>query len=214
MNKLQEIRSALGFKTTSEFARFLDKLPATVDKYLKNDRNIGTKFIHDLKSKIPNLNEKYFFSNKEPMFNSPVKHSSHESKSISSVPVLGFANCGLPSAEWLDAAEKYIDVPDVKQYRTPFILIAKGESMKPYILPGDKLVCADAPELIKDKSAVVAGFNSLPDTYDANAKLIMRDKKNKVITLYSINTKYPPVNYHEDDINKIYKLIKIIRDVR
>ena len=214
MNKLQEIRSALGFKTTSEFARFLGKLPATVDKYLKNDRNIGAKFIHDLKSRIPNLNEKYFFSNSEPMFNNPLKHGASESKKMTSVPVLGFADCGLPTAQWLDVAEKYIPISDVKQYKTPFILIAKGESMSPYILPGDKLICADAPELIKDKSAVVAGFNTLPDSYEANAKLILRDKKNKMITLYSINTKYPPVNYREDDINKIYKLIKIIRDVR
>jgi SOS-response transcriptional repressor LexA len=212
MNKLQEIRSALGFKTTSEFARFLGKLPATIDKYLKSDRNMGTKFIHDLKERIPNLNEKYFFSNNEPMFNNPLKQSS--SKNISSIPVLGFADCGLPTAQWLDVAEKYFDVTDVKQYKTPFILIAKGESMSPYILPGDKLICADAPELIRDKSAVVAGFNTLPDTYEANAKLIMRDKKNKVITFYSINTKYPPVNYREEDINKIYKLVKIIRDVR
>jgi phage repressor protein C with HTH and peptisase S24 domain len=114
----------------------------------------------------------------------------------------------------MDVAEKYIDLPDVKQYKSPFVLIAKGESMKPYILPGDKLVCADAPELIKDKSAVVAGFNSLPDSYEANAKLIIRDKKNKMVTLYSINTKFPPVNYRESDINRIYKLVKIIRDVK
>lgn len=214
MNKLQEIRNALGFKTTSEFARFLGKLPATVDKYLKSDRNIGAKFIHDLKEKIPNLNEKYFFSDREPMFNNPAKLSQRENKNITSVPVLGFAECGLPTAQWLDVAEKYIDVPDVKQYKSAFILIAKGESMKPYILPGDKLVCADAPELIKDRSAVVAGFNTLPDLYEANAKLILRDKKNKMITLYSINTKFPPANYHEDDINKIYKLVKIIRDVK
>jgi SOS-response transcriptional repressor LexA len=214
MNKLAEIRDALGFKTTSEFARFMDKHPATLDKYLKNDRNIGTKFIQDLKSKIPNLNEKYFFSSSEPMFNTPVKNTHSESKHLSSVPILGFADCGLPTAQWLDVAERHIDLPDVKQYKTPFVLIAKGESMKPYILPGDKLVCADAPDLIKDKSAVVAGFNTLPDLYEANAKLIMRDKKNKVITLYSINTKFPPVNYKEEDINKIYKLVKIIRDVK
>jgi SOS-response transcriptional repressor LexA len=214
MNKLQEIQEALGLKTTSEFARFMDKHPATLDKYLKSDRNMGTKFIQDLKAKIPNLNEKFFFSNNEPMFNSPLKHSHHEGKNISSLPVLGFADCGLPTAQWMDVAEKYIDLPDVKQYKSPFVLIAKGESMKPYILPGDKLVCADAPELIKDKSAVVAGFNSLPDSYEANAKLIIRDKKNKMVTLYSINTKFPPVNYRESDINRIYKLVKIIRDVK
>lgn len=214
MNKLQEIRAALGFKTTSEFARFLDKLPATVDKYLKSDRNVGSKFIHDLKAKIPNLNEKYFFSDKEPMFNTPSKLSNRINKNITAVPVLGVAECGLPSAQWLDVADKYIDLPDVKQYKSVFILVARGDSMKPYILPGDKLVCADAPELIKDRSAVVAGFNTLPDLYEANAKLILHDKKNKMVTLYSINTKFPPVNYHENDINKIYKLVKIIRDVK
>lgn len=213
MNKLHQIREALGFKTTSELARFLDKLPATVDKYLKSDRNIGARFINDLKAKIPNLNEKFFFSDTEPMFNAPQKQTVHH-KNVASIPVLGFADCGLPTAQWLDVAEKFVDVADVKQYKSPFILIAKGDSMKPYILPGDKLVCADAPQLVKDRTAVVAGFNTLPDTYEANAKLIIRDKKKKIVTLYSVNTKFPPVNYHESEIAKIYKLIKIIRDVK
>lgn len=214
MNKLQEIQEAMGFKTTSEFARFLGKLPATVDKYLKGERNIGSNFIVDLKEKMPNLNEKFFFSDSEPMFNVTHKQAHGDYKTVASIPILGFADCGLPAAQWIDVAEKYVDVADVKQYKTPFILIAKGDSMAPYILPGDKLVCADAPALIKDKTAVVVGFNTLPGSYEANAKLILRDRKKKIVTLYSVNTKYPPVNYSEDEVNKIYKLVKIIRDVK
>jgi len=142
------------------------------------------------------------------------KRDSSPGGKITHVPILGFAECGTPPVGWIESSSRSVDIADAGHLRTPFILIAKGDSMRPYINPGDKLVCADMPSLVKDKTAVVVGFKSVPDTYEANAKLIRFDKKNKLITLYSINTLYPPTNHNESEIYKIYKLVRIIREVK
>jgi hypothetical protein len=139
-----------------------------------------------------------------------------ESKNVKfrRVPVLGYAECGSSSANWLDAASKIADLPDVSGLVNPFILVAKGDSMRPYINPGDKLLCSEHTQKVKDHTAVVAVFKSMPDTFEANAKLINWDRRNKLITLYSINTKYPPTNHLESEFVKIYKVNRIIRDVK
>lgn len=130
------------------------------------------------------------------------------------VPVLGYAECGSPTAEWPDSASKVVDLSDSSMLVNPFVLIAKGDSMRPYINPGDKLLCSEHQEKVKDNTAVVAVFKSMPDTIEANAKLINWDRRNKLITLYSINTKYPPTNHSENEFIKIYKVNRIIRDVK
>jgi hypothetical protein len=56
MNKLEEIMRALGYDKVSHFAKFLGKDAGSVNKYVKNKRNIGGGFIFDLKAKIPALN--------------------------------------------------------------------------------------------------------------------------------------------------------------
>jgi hypothetical protein len=153
----------------------------------------------------------------DSMFGSePKNRTDSESKSIKfrRVPVLGYAECGSPSATWLDNAIKITDLSDTGSMINPFILIARGDSMKPYINAGDKLLCSEHTEKIKDNTAVVAVFKSMPDTFEANAKLISWDRKKKLITLYSINTKYPPTNHLESEFVKIYKLNRIIRDVK
>lgn len=131
------------------------------------------------------------------------------------VPVFGSVLCGSPAPLWdKDEIKEYIDLPDLMKFKYSFGLIAKGDSMAPYINPGDYLICVDKPELIKDGKAVVTVFKGTVDNNEVNAKLITRDVNKGIVTLYSVNTKYPPLNYSENEILKIYKLIKIIRDVK
>jgi hypothetical protein len=60
---------------------------------------------------------------------------------------------------------------------------------------------------------VIVGFKTVPDSYQANAKLIKWLGKNQIM-LYSINTKYEPQIYHLSEIANIFKLVRIIRDVK
>jgi repressor LexA len=132
---------------------------------------------------------------------------------VKAVPVLGIAECGKPAAQWHELAPKTVELTDAAHLSSPFILIARGESMRPYINPGDKLLCSDIPERIKNGTAVVVSFYSPPDTYEANAKLI-KFEKDGIITLYSVNTQFPPTIHKDTDIQKIFKLVRIIRDVK
>lgn len=132
---------------------------------------------------------------------------------IQLVPQLGYADCGKPASTWYDSGNKYFDAGDVSGLTTPFILNARGDSMRPYIVPGDKLLCADIEfSKIKDRTAVVCLYKGSPDTTEANAKLIL--KRNDHVILYSVNTMYPPEEVYEDDIIKIFKLVRIIREVK
>ncbi len=65
---------------------------------------------------------------------------------------------------------------------------------------------------LKDEMLVVVSFKTIPDTADANAKLITL-KKNSC-TLYSINANYKPFDVSYSDIFKIYRVVRIIRDIK
>jgi repressor LexA len=132
---------------------------------------------------------------------------------VKQVPILGIVDCGKPATTWYETTSKFVDITEGSHLQSPFILIAKGDSMRPYINPGDKLLCADMPERVKNGTAVVVSFYSPPDTYEANAKLI-KFERDGVVTLYSVNTAYPPTLHKDAEIQKIFKLVRIIRDVR
>ncbi len=68
---------ALGYDKVSHFAKFLGKDAGSVNKYVKNKRNIGGGFIFDLKAKIPALNIEYFSKENEPMFIEEVQCKDH-----------------------------------------------------------------------------------------------------------------------------------------
>jgi len=149
----------------------------------------------------------------ETMAQSVQREIADISKKLTQVPILGIVECGRPSSTWYEAGNKFIELNDISHLHTPFILVAKGESMSPYINAGDKILCADIPERIKNGVAVVVSFDSPPDTYEANAKLV-KFEKDGIITLYSINTKYAPTIHRENEIKKIFKVVRIIRDVK
>jgi SOS-response transcriptional repressor LexA len=188
---------------------------SNLSKYERDSVRPTTDFYIALSEKL-GININWLLTNKGDMVASTKDFQKAEiilaSTKLKKIPVLGLAECGKPVSKWNDNAERFIELPETGQLDSPFILIAHGDSMRPYINPLDKLLCSDEPERIKDGSAVVVSFKSIPDTYEANAKLIMKKKDHCV--LYSINSKYPPTIHKYDEIVKIYKVNRIIRDVR
>lgn len=208
-SRLFPLLAANGITTIYGLAKSLDENAGSLSKI---KRGLSDWTIEQL-DKIKNIHG----ISMDVLFNfDPKGKTETESKPLKfrRIPVLGYADCGSPAANWYDNAERIIDLADAAVLVNPFMLIAKGDSMRPYINPGDKLVCSEHTEKIKDNTAVVAVFKSMPDTVEANAKLISWDRRNKLITLYSINTKYPPTNNHENEFIKIYKVNRIIRDVK
>ncbi|MBM4158345.1 MAG: LexA family transcriptional regulator [Ignavibacteria bacterium] len=195
--------------TLTDFASKLGMKPQALQKYVKGQRLP----LPDILNKINKLgcNINWLLNGEGEM----LKISGVIQKSRSKlVPVLAEVECGVPLYNQINQENlKFIETPDVSHYSNPFFVIARGDSMRPYINPGDHLLCIDDFQRIKDGSAVVVNFKTVPETYSSNAKLIkfLDDER---IVLYSVNTKFPPVIYKKSGIYKIYKVVRIIREVK
>jgi phage repressor protein C with HTH and peptisase S24 domain len=130
------------------------------------------------------------------------------------IPVLAEVDCGTPVYTQINNdTVKYIEITDINYYVNPFAVIARGDSMRPYINPGDMLVCSDEPHKIKDGRAVIVNMKTIPEHYLSNAKLI-RFLDDDSVLLYSVTTKHPPMIVKKSDIYRIYKVVRIIREVK
>lgn len=220
--RISQIRKDLGLNK-SKFAvaisgpgRKFDQ--PTITRYESGEFNPKVEFYEALSEKY-NINpywirhgtgNKYLKENKSELISEP--DLSYTVK-INEASIYGEVFCGAPASQWQEENVLKTIPTDVRD-RSAFGVIAKGNSMEPYINDKDILICVDNPHLIKDKSAVVTVFKSEPETTNSNAKLIKRDLKNKTIILYSINTRNPPEVYKESEILKIYKVVRIIREVK
>jgi len=209
--RLKQLREALGLNK-NQLALKLEIDNGNLSRYESGKVKPNSEFYERLIEKFAAVNLSWLISGEGEMFIQKI--SSPDKNKIRSVPLYSYVYCGSPASQWdNDKVKEYMQLPSLTRYGEAFGLIAKGDSMAPYINPYDVLICVDKPDLIKDRTAVVCVFKSV-DTIEANAKLIKRNKKEGTVILYSINTKYEPEVYDEDEILKIYKVVRIIRDVK
>ena len=136
---------------------------------------------------------------------------SSSSRSIR-VPIVATVNCGIAYKSWERQTGDYLEVDNAAQYFNPFIVIARSESMVPIIAPGDKILCVDMPEMVKDKKIVVVSYKTEPESCEGNVKVIKKLGVNYL--LYSINKDYPPIIVNKNKIYGIYPVVRIIRDIK
>ena len=194
--------------TQVDFAKKLEMKPQSLQKYLKGQRLPLPEILSKISSLGCNLN--WLLNGEGDM----IKKTATKIFKTKPIPVVIEVECGVPMYNQINQNNmKYLELADVNHLINPFIAVARGDSMRPYINPGDYLLCTDEPQKLKNGRAVVVNFKTIPETYSANAKLInfLDDER---IMLYSINTKFAPVIYKKSDIFRIYKVVKIIRDVR
>jgi transcriptional regulator with XRE-family HTH domain len=129
------------------------------------------------------------------------------------IPVIGSVHCGESDINWLKDSKDFIEIPNINHLLNPFVLIAKGDSMYPYIENKDKLLCAESEEKIQNDKPVVVSFKSPHDAYEANAKFI-KWINDDMVYLYSSNQNYKPSIIFISLIHKIYKIVRIIRDIK
>lgn len=107
------------------------------------------------------------------------------------VPVLGIVPCGDP----IEAIEDIIEWIEVvpSQAKNHFGLIAKGDSMAPYILDGDILIVKYTPEVASGKIAIVKVNGD-----EATCKRLMINDAG--ITLMPYNPTYQPMMFSPQDV--------------
>lgn len=160
-----------------------DILEDDANEYLKKIKMICDQF-------IPYL---------EPDFNSEIKENFSIYKSAKNknetqknmIPVLGIVPCGEP----IEAIEDIIEWIEVvpSQATGHFGLIAKGDSMAPYILDGDILIVKHSPVVDSGQIAIVKVNGD-----DATCKrLIINDAG---ITLMPYNPTFQPMIFSPQDV--------------
>lgn len=199
-----------GSVTQKKLAYDLGVKQDTLFNYLKNRAKWDSNVLQDI--------AKYFNVPVDFLYGNPIGNTSAPKgadKKSRRVAVLGKVECGIPISAQISSSYdlEHILIDNVSRYKDPFILIAEGESMMPYINPKDYLLCIDDATKVKNKSTVVVSFKTEPENYEANAKMY-HDLDDTNVMLYSINPKFPPTVHKKRDIAYIYKVIKIIRDVK
>lgn len=118
------------------------------------------------------------------------------------VPVLGIVPCGEP----IEAIEDIIEWIEVvpSQAKNHFGLIAKGDSMSPYILDGDILIVKYTPEVNSGKIAIVKVNGD-----EATCKRLMISDAG--ITLMPYNPTYQPMMFSPQEVEE--KPVIIIGEV-
>ena len=194
--------------TQVDFADKLEMKPQSLQKYLKGQRLPLPEILSKISSLGCNLN--WLLNGEGDM----LKKTVTKIFKTKPIPVVAEVECGVPLYNQINHEDmKYLELADVNHLINPFIAVARGDSMRPYINPGDYLLCTDEPQKLKNGRAVIVNFKTIPETYSSNAKLINFLDDDRIM-LYSINTKFPPVIYKKSDIYRIYKVVRIIRDVR
>lgn len=144
----------------------------------------------------------------ENNFNSEIKENflpfenTNKFKPKVQIPVLGVVPCGEP----IEAIEDVIEWIDVvpSQAKKHFGLIAKGDSMSPYILDGDILIVKYTPEVNSGKIAIVKVNGD-----EATCKrLVISDTG---VMLMPYNPTYEPISFTPQEVEE--KPVMIIGEV-
>lgn len=211
-----KIKLIRGDRSQQEFADLIDDDRTNISRYeagkVKPNYDVLFK-IHQ----VFGVNLNWFVNDSVAMYESELtkdivdKYGRH----LKRIPEIAFADCGLPAAQWEQNEKDFIVVTGLKNYKKLFAFRAQGDSMVPYINKNDLLICAEVPfENIKDNTAIIIIYKSGPETIEASLKLFTRSKLDKnYISVYSVNTKHPPKDVSLNSIAKIYKLVRIVRDV-
>jgi len=211
--RIKELREGL---TQKEFAQQIGISHTLISDYEKGRTKPTTeildKFVNNAKVNLlwlfTGIGNKFISDN----FIVKEKSQSYGTK-FKDVPLVGSVGCGMPLHSWNEYGNDFYSISNAGHLSNPFILKAKGDSMIPYINQNDLLLCSDEPQLIKNGRAVIVSFKTEPDTQESNAKLI-KYLSNDLVMLYSVNTKYEPIIIEKKQIYHIYKLIRIIREVK
>ena len=127
----------------------------------------------------------------------------NEKQSENLIPILGTVPCGTP----LEAIEDVIEwIEVVPSQKDCFALIAKGDSMSPYIMDGDILIVKPNNE-VNNKIGIVKVNGD-----EATCKKIII---NNGITLMPMNVSYNAVSYSPEQVASLpVKIIGEVKEIR
>ncbi|HEY4502094.1 MAG TPA: S24 family peptidase [Candidatus Paceibacterota bacterium] len=138
---------------------------------------------------------------------STLKREAASAPRFTSIPIMGMANCGLPTMLAEEKIDGYLQISGqfLKDHRGPgiFAVRAMGSSMNRASINGKNIVDGDFVLVDREDKNVRSGDYVLSVINGAaNIKRLMRDTLHEQIVLMSESTQFiPPIHIHPDDFN-------------
>ncbi|MDD3535199.1 MAG: XRE family transcriptional regulator [Candidatus Cloacimonetes bacterium] len=201
---------SMNMLTQKKFAESIGISPARLNNYLAG----LSKVPQDISIKIAdkyNCSLAWLLTGEGEMFN---KERTREGKSpMIRLPVVGDIAAGAPMEIVPDEDPRYIEVSfKLLRYPPPYLVFnIAGESMRPFLEPGDVVVCSQDWRNV-DIDGKIMAFRT-PD--GITVKTLREDYPHKTTWLMPINNQYAPKPYCEDDeeIVMIGILDLVIREI-
>jgi repressor LexA len=148
-----------------------------------------------------------------------LEHSATKQPSLTKIPVLGAANCGIATIIAEENVEKYINVSQslLKKSGNIFALVAKGDSLNMADIEGNKIEENDYIIVDGDQRNPSPGdyILSIIDNC-ANIKKFARTKDGNIALLSESTSKHSPIYLNKNDdfiVNgKVIQVIKAINE--
>ena len=194
-NRIKEIRE-LKKMSQIAFARALGVTSASISNYENGKRHPDYSFLTTL-TNVYGINSNWLLTGEGSMFQEliPIPISEKPGKTIR-IPIVGEIAAGSPVQIIDDEPLGHLDIPlALLSYPPPYwVFRVAGNSMEPYILTGDLVVCSGCWQGIDINNRIMA-FRTADGI---TLKRLVVVPKQKTSWLMPINHEYIPVPYNKD----------------
>ncbi len=180
-----------------QFAKSIGVSQPTISDWL-NKANVNPSIDSLTKiSDVHNVNLNWLLNGSGPMFQELQQVDASFLGDTISVPIVGEIAAGQPAEEFFEEPYSLLDLPRaLLSFAPPYIVFrVSGDSMAPFVLPGDLVVCSQDWREV-DTSGKIMAFRCEDGI---TLKKLVEDYKRKVTMLVPLNSHYEPMIYSEGD---------------
>jgi len=179
-----------------KFAKALGVSSASISFYESGKRLPDYAFINAL-SNVFQVNTNWLLTGSGPMFQELQEIDGSFLGDTISVPIVGEIAAGQPGGGVLEEPWKTVDLPRALLSFAPphMVFRVSGDSMAPFVLPGDLVVCSQDWREV-DVNGKIMAFRCEDGI---TLKKLVEDYKRKLTMLVPLNSHYEPMIYQEGD---------------
>ncbi len=206
--RLKALRSTLSV-TQNKVAELLKCSQAKVSDYESGKLHISNSDLTTIANAY-NVNLNWMLTGEGEMFNLPIVKDGYVKETLH-LPILGDIAAGFPAEPTEPEQVDYLNVSTTELTLPPpyYVFTVEGESMLPFIYPGDRVVISGSWQHIKLDDRICA-FRT-PD--GITLKQYAVDAKTKTTWLFPVNSRFHPIAYTKDmqDLTLLGVMILLVR---
>lgn len=179
-----------------QFSKLIKVSQASVSQYENGSRSPDSAFLSKICEHL-NVNLNWLLTGSGPMFQELQQVDASFLGDTISVPIVGEIAAGQPAEEFFEEPYSLLDLPRaLLSFSPPYMVFrVSGDSMAPFVLPGDLVVCSQDWREV-DTSGKIMAFRCEDGI---TLKKLVEDYKRKVTMLVPLNSHYEPMIYSEGD---------------